>query len=288
MLTYTQLLERYKIMTKDKSSENVTSGSLAINSAIRKRLGEKDWIFLEKSRTATTVASQQAYTLPADYAQMRTVTVTEGTTVWPLVEAPSREFWDSLNLVTFESNIAQYYYIIGNQILLYPTPSENGNTITYNYKKKVGQNTVTDYTTGTLSITSGLTAITGSGTTFTSAMIGRSLQTTDGLWYEIDAYASATSIDLLQTYLGATVSGGTYTIGLLSPIPDAYEEMPVYDACTDYFVTQGNFEKASAYREMADELAKKMRIEQGSKSTSPRIRSGGSDVVNPNLFVTLP
>lgn len=287
MQTFTQLKDEYMMFTNDKTSENETFGGSQINTSIKARLGENDWIFLEKVSTTTTVASQQAYQLPADYGQMRTVTVSQGSTIWSVLEAPSRQFWNLLNTITYSSDIAQYYYIKDNQILIYPTPSSSGNTITYDFKKKIPKYTVEDYTTGTISITSGDETVTGSGTTFTASMEGLSLMTTDGLWYEIADFTSTTALELITPYLGPTITGATYTIGQLSIIPDAYEEMPVYDAAADYFTRQGGFEKAKAFRELADDLARKMKNEQGKKSGSPRIRSDSADVINPNLFIRL-
>lgn len=287
MLTYSQLLTEYQYATGDTTSSNQTTGGTELNSAIKEALGEDDWIFLEKTATGTTVASQQGYILPADFAQMRTVTVTVGTTVWSVVQAPSRQFWDQLNVVTFTSDIPNYYYILGKRIYLYPTPASSSNTITYDYKKKVGKLSVTDYTTGTIAITSGDETVTGTATTFTSSMAGLALMTTDGLWYDINTYTSATSLELLQPYLGATISGATYTIGQLSPIPDAYEMLPVYGAAADYFRTKGNKEKTEMFEGKADALLRIMKTEQGAKSTSPRIRSDAPGTVNPNLFMRL-
>lgn len=288
MLTYTQLIDDYKTFTEDKTSENATWGGSQINSAIKARLGEDDWIFLETNYTQDTVADQQGYYIPVNLAQMRTVTVEDGSTVWPLVEVPTRAAWDQLNVITYTSDIAQYYYIQNNQVLLFPTPASSGNTITFNYKKRVQKLTVSDYTTGTVAITSADQTVTGSGTTFTEAMEGLYLMTTDGYWYLIQDYTSATALELLTPYLGPTITGQTYTIGQLSPIPDAYEEMPVYDATADYFTRKGNFDKAKAFRELGDGLAKKMRDEQGAKSTSPRLRHGNEGgMINPNLFARL-
>ncbi len=67
------------------------------------------------------------------------------------------------------------------------------------------------YTTGTLSVTNGLTAIVGVGTTWTSAMVGRSILLED-FWYEITARTDNTHITIGSPYLGTTIAGGTYTI----------------------------------------------------------------------------
>lgn len=287
MLSYTQLVDEYKLFTKDKTTENGVFGASQLNSSIKARLGEDDWMFLEKTATATTVASQQSYQLPVDFAQMRTVTVAQGTSIWAVEEAPSRQFWDALNIVASTSNVAQYYYLQGNTIKFYPTPSASSNTITYNYKKRVPLFNIANYTAGTVAITNGGTTVTGSGTTFAATMVGRSIMTTDGYWYEISGFTSTTVLTIITPYLGTTITGATYIIGQMSPLPDAYEKLPVFDAVSDYFAVQGNADKEKIFRERGEILALKMKAEQGAKSTSPRIRSGDSDAINPNLFVRL-
>lgn len=76
--------------------------------------------------------------------------------------------------------------------------------------------TVKDYTTGTVSINSGASTVTGAGTTFTTAMgAGQySIQFTSGNdWYRIASFSSSTSITLEQPYQGTTnLSGSTYII----------------------------------------------------------------------------
>jgi hypothetical protein len=71
------------------------------------------------------------------------------------------------------------------------------------------------YSTGTVSINAGGTAVTGSGTTFTSAMVGRYIRFNgESEQYLIATYTGATSIAIeAGTYLGsANLSGVTYTI----------------------------------------------------------------------------
>lgn len=77
--------------------------------------------------------------------------------------------------------------------------------------------TVVDYTTGTVSINAGSTTVTGSGTTFTSAMVGYFIQFQGANdWYEITAFGSATSLTVALAYspavAGTNLSAGTYII----------------------------------------------------------------------------
>lgn len=69
------------------------------------------------------------------------------------------------------------------------------------------------YKTGTLSLTNGSTAVTGSGTAFiANAAAGEALLAPDGKYYEIAAVVSDTSLTLGSNYLGTTASGQAYTI----------------------------------------------------------------------------
>lgn len=79
----------------------------------------------------------------------------------------------------------------------------------------------TDYTTGTVTVDVTTGAVTGSGTTFTSAMVGRGFKATGHtVWYRVKSYASATSIvieddkdDVTSAYTGGAIgAGATYTI----------------------------------------------------------------------------
>lgn len=73
--------------------------------------------------------------------------------------------------------------------------------------------TVAPYETGTVTVTLGSTTLTGSGTTFTSAMVGRKFRLTGDLdFYEISAYVSATEVTLADAYVNATQSGIAYSI----------------------------------------------------------------------------
>src|SRR4029077_5909649 len=67
------------------------------------------------------------------------------------------------------------------------------------------------YTTGTFSVTQGSTTVTGSGTTWTATMVGRSILLGD-LWYEITAVGGVTSLTIGSAYTGTSLSGENYAI----------------------------------------------------------------------------
>ena len=84
-----------------------------------------------------------------------------------------------------------------------------------------GNRVGTDYTTGTVTVDVTTGAVTGSGTTFTSAMVGLGFKATGHTaWYRIKTYSSTTAIvieddkdDVATAYTGGAISAGaTYTI----------------------------------------------------------------------------
>lgn len=75
---------------------------------------------------------------------------------------------------------------------------------------------IPDYTTGTVSVSSGGTTVTGVGTTFTATMADGSyfIQFTDSLdWYKVSAFSSTTSVTIATAYQATTsLSGSTFII----------------------------------------------------------------------------
>lgn len=90
-----------------------------------------------------------------------------------------------------------------------------------------GNRVGTDYTTGTVTVDAVTGAVTGSGTTFTSAMVGRGFKATGHTkWYRVKTYSSATAIvieddldDVTSAYTGGAINAGaTYTIEAVTAV----------------------------------------------------------------------
>lgn len=84
-----------------------------------------------------------------------------------------------------------------------------------------GNRVGTDYTTGTVTVDVTTGAVTGSGTTFTSAMVGLGFKATGhSVWYRVKTYSSSTAIvieddkdDVTSAYTGGAIgAGATYII----------------------------------------------------------------------------
>lgn len=109
----------------------------------------------------------------------------------------------------------------------------------------------------TVSTSTGGSIVTGSGTTWTTGMIGRYIKITnttaanggDGFWYKIAGRESNTVITLEREYQGDAISAGsaTYTIGQASPIPEAYDMIPIYRCLALYWDQKGDANRANSY-----------------------------------------
>lgn len=300
MLTKTGARNLAGVLINDSSSSTLTVFDTLINQAYKEILVSMAWPFLQRSRTLPTVASQQFYNLPADYDKLVDVTVLVSNIIYHPVEAPSRDLWDQINTnTTVQSNVPMYYYIFNGQLGFYPIPSTSSNTITFNYRRKVRDLSLDDYTTGTVDvITNNATTVTGAATTWTASFIGRFLNippsntataSGDGLWYEIASRASNTSIGLTLPYLGTsltTPAGATYTIGDCMIIPEQFQILPVYRAVAVYYTSiNPNSDRAQEYSSMYNSLLSVMKEEQGPKSESPVLNSSALHLTNPNDFV---
>jgi len=224
MISFTQQQTIYGDLSGNTAASNLTRGAYLAN--IEHRYLLQKYFNNEGSYTITTVANQQFYKMPPNYSKLKTVTITIGDLKWTPTEILTRSEWDNLNVFPYYADIPSNYFIYpggdhGGQIGIWPIPSSNGNTITFNYKFRIPDLSLADYSTGTVAVSNGGTTVTGTGTTWiptTNAQLeSRWIQISqnkgDNLWYQIASVDSTTSLTLYQPYEGINVSGGTYTIG---------------------------------------------------------------------------
>lgn len=300
MRTFTSYQNDFQNLAQNFSAVNGTTyaastlGMKLVNDALRYLVGT--FFFNEATYTVPggTVASQAGYTLPFNNKQVINTTVLIGSVLWQPQEIATRKAYDALNVITFTNDFPQYYYIYNNQLLLWPAPATSSQTLTINYKKRIRDLSIADYTTGTVSVTTATTTVTGSGTSWTTNMAGRwlnipitSSNTTSGddEWYQIASVASATSLTLNNAYQGQTVSGGTHTIGEVSILPEDFQDLPLYRALYIYHTSiVPNPQKATEYKLLYNEGYARLNAEFGSKTASVGVTSDNYRAVNPNLF----
>jgi len=296
MLSFTALKSLYGSLTNNSSTTNLDLGMIFCNQSYRQICAVRPWYWLEGTNTATTVASQQAYSLPYDYDKLIDVYLTVSSTKYVPTEIVSHTDWDRLNeQTTYTSNNPVFFHIYNNQMLFWPIPSSSSLTITYNYRKNVVDLSIADYTTGTVA-TAGTTTVTGSGTSWNASMIGKYLQVTptstaatngDGFWYKITAVASTTSLTVDRAYGGSNVTGAAYTIGQMPAIVEAFHDLPVYKAVEMYYSTiEPEPDRAQMFKRIYEEKYAGL-VSDSKKSVNTRIVlpiSSSGYPENPNNF----
>lgn len=173
-----------------------------------------------------------------------------------------------------------------------------GNTISFNYKRRVTDLTFADYSTGTVSATNGSSAITGAGTGFVVNYLPSAGNvfnlnlwlkiippSGDGNWYQINSLDSATVLTLVNKYSGGTTNGASFIIGQMPVILEDFHNLIVYRALMTYFSTI--VDNTNKYKEFLEMYT--LGIEQaneyiGTKALNINLR-GAINTINPNSYL---
>lgn len=176
----------------------------------------------------TTAANVQYYPFPPGYVNTDGMVITVGSVNFPLKIIDSEYLWEQLNAITVQASaLPQFYYPRRDDFGVWPIPQATYNgQIYYHYRDR--NLMVDDYTGGTIAVTSGSPTVTGTGTAFTAAMVGRWFTIDDttvpgrGYWYRVVAVnVGAQTLTLFQNYTGTTTSGvSQYRIGETPELPE--------------------------------------------------------------------
>lgn len=248
-----------------------------------------------------TLGAQQFYPMPPNYSKLKTITITVGNLQWTPTEILTRQEWDQLNVFPYYADIPCNFYIYpggdkSGQIGIWPIPSTTGNLITFNYKFRVPDLSLADYTTpGTASVTAGSYNIVGTATSFVpstnvqneSRWIKFDQPNGDNLWYQIVKVNSTISATLYRQYQGVTISGasaGTYTIGQMPLLQEDFHDLLVYRPLMIYFSSVGNDKaKAELYSRLYADGEKRLAEYSGSNTVDVNL-GRRAQTMNPNLF----
>lgn len=297
MLSYTSRRNLFVSLTNASDSATLTLADILMNASEKRILTKKSWPFLERALTITTTASTQFKNLPALISKVSSVYVTVGSTRYTPIEASSRAFWDKLNVNNITSDYPEYWFVFNGQLGLYPIPATSSNVITVNCRIMPKNLTIADYTTGgILTATNGSTSIVGTGTSWTSSMVGRWLNITesdtankgDGNWYEVESVTNSTTLVLKSAYQGTSIFSGNaaYTIGQMSLLPEGYHELPVYEAVRVYYASiQPDVNKFKIYDGLYKEMMLQLINDFSNKSDNPVINRMDYLMDNPNLHI---
>jgi len=252
--------------------------------------------------THTITVRERFWPLPYDIDLVESIEVeVSGTTYSPL-PAPSKKFWDELQFSNQVSDTPQYWFVQDGKFAIWPRQATSGNIIRINGKIRVPDLNIADYTEGNIDIvTSGSHQVTGAGTpAWTTPMVGRWIRVThsntaassgDGEWYEIIAVESSTVLHIARPYGGRTLATGAaaaYIIGQMSPLPEAFHDLPELYGAYRYWAKEKDTERANHFKTLLVEGQSDLFTAYGFSDLSMVVDSGEEEFfINPNLTVTL-
>lgn len=310
MKSYTEGRNLAGTMTKNTATANLTYLDQMANDDYRHLCTLMDWPFLNRNRTVATTANTQSVPMPYDCDLVREISVipASSTIRYTPQRCADRETWDVLNLRSYVSDIPEWYFVENGLIYLWPVPASSNNTVYIDQRCRVIDLSVADYTTGTItSIASGGTAVVGSGTSWTAQMVGRYIRFTysntantgDGLWYEIAAVPTSTTMTLTRAYGGTSIAAGTaaYTIGQMPLLPEAFHDLPWQWASAMYWQKESD-KRAKDLFEIhgmapqggrgASGRVRDLIAGYANSTTDPVLDSGNDyEMINPNLLISL-
>ncbi len=290
---YTQTTGYQYTNFSDGEQRNVlyTNGSTAIS-----------WTpALVATTTLTTTINAlgiQYYNIPADCSKIKNNTINVGQLKYQPIFISSRQEWDTVNFLPYNSDIPNYCFVYNGQLGIFPIPSTTGNILTFNYKTRTPDFSFADYSTGTITGTAGSTTITGSSTTWNSVgafpladvkyynlYLRANSPKGDGIWYPISSFTSDTVLTLALPLVNPIVSGASYTIGQMPLLAEDFHDMIVYGALKVYYTTvvsdTSKFKEISGLYQERMELLKEY---DGTKQVNVDLEADPS-VINPNLFI---
>lgn len=254
--------------------------------------------------TAIKTAGVQYYNIPADCSKIKNSTINVGQLKYQPVFIASRQEWDTVNFLPYNSDIPNYCFIYNGQLGIFPIPSTTGNIITFNYKCRVPDFSFQDYSTGTLAaagITAGSTSVTGLVTSWNTTgkfPTGTNISYWnlyfrvdppygDGIWYPISQFNSDTSLTLSIPIVNAPniTAASTYTIGQMPILHEDFHDMIVYGALKIYYSTiVKDTERFNEFKELYAERMDLLKEYDGTKQVNVDLESDPQQI-NPNLFI---
>lgn len=188
---------------------------------------------------AATVSA--AYPYPLGEVTIEGMFITIGSVNYPLQALMSRWNDEQLNAIQIQASaIPQFYFVERDQIKIWPIPQATyQGTVYYHYRDR--NLSIEDYLTGTVSLTQNSALITGSGTLFTTAMVGRWFTVTDptvpgqGYWFRVSQFVDSTHLFVYQPWTQANATGATYRIGETPETPEEMHSIFAFGTAADYY-----------------------------------------------------
>ena len=276
MISYQKMYERCQNLSSDDDAATLLLFKALLSEAIKKCYAVLNAEHFYDEATDKTVASQNAYPLPAQCGKIHTIKTTVSSVDYIALEwAGTEEQWNVLTngSGSTESAYPQWFFVKNDTVELYPTPSADDYVLTFKYKIIPKALSADDHTTESIKIAVvGSTAIVGNtGVLWTAAMAGRYLNITDdGVDYKIASITDATNLVLDREWAGIAITAGTekYTIKECSLLPDDFQTLPLKYCLWKYYQIKEKLSLANDYKQEWYEGLQELKETGGNLTTS--------------------
>lgn len=251
-LTYSNLLQEH--FTAINLGNQTTDTTLLAN--FKLHLGQRYQLALAKMNNYKTVkpysfstnTNTQIYPFPPGLVTIEGGYITVGSVNYPLQPINSRYNIELLNAIQIQASaLPQFYFVEQDSFQIWPIPqTAYTGKIYYHFRDR--NLSIADFTGGTIALTTGSNIITGTGVTFTPAMVGRWFTVTDptvpgqGYWFRVTGYTDATHLTMgandatPMNWSFANTSGTSlYTIGETPELPEEMHVILAWGTAADYY-----------------------------------------------------
>ncbi len=267
-LSYTDLRTNFYRAISMTNTNGTPQTDVNVDNNFNMNLGQRYQLALAKmvnykttkSYAITTSANQQVYPFPPGLVQIEGGYITVGSVNFPLRPIDALYNWEQLNAIMIQASaLPQFYFVKQDSFEIWPVPQATYTGKIY-YRFRDRNLSIADFTSGTITLTSGSNIVSIAGSTFTSAMVGRWLTVTDttvpgqGYWYRIIGYTDSTHITLgandgvtATPWNNATVSPASYRIGETPEMPEEMHVILAWGTAADYYGSMQKDKDAFAF-----------------------------------------
>ncbi len=287
MMPFDDALLYMQTQGQDKSDTAATFFKLMYNVGYKIILTEFQRQVTEEESTTSMVVGQRGYQVPPECLTPKGFELLDDTTVDPLIEVSSDTNWSLLKSGDQRGRPTHFHYkprfgIGAGVVELSPVPSSASYILRITYEARDKDLSQLAVVSGTVNLTYGSATVSGAGTSFSTAMIGRYLiptsADTNGLPLRITGVASSTSLQLENGYSGPDKSAANYRIVEIANLPDDMQIIPCYFALEQHWSSKGNVAKQQEF-----ERKWMIAMNRAKKTHSGMVRGG---VISPGGFTS--
>lgn len=257
MLIWDEAIDLCQWWTKDYSADTLSKIKLLMNMGYKEILANFRRNQTLQTQTRTLESGVSAYMMPPTFLMGKKIKAIESDVGYPVEIVESEDHWDEITSNPQSASRPTHAFFRfrfgygGTEVLLFPEPSNSTTQIQVSFESSDKDLSQLKYTTGTVAINNDDADVTGSGTTFIDAMVGRYLKVNDadgdGMWYRIASRSGNTAITLENFYAGSSISGKNFIIAEAFALPEEMQVLPAYYATWNIWSRAGNDKETKKY-----------------------------------------